>query len=497
MHMFFTKRFTGEVFFLVGVSLLFFLLRFPSLYEPYWYGDEGIYFTIGNALREGRMLYTEIWDNKPPLLYWFYFIFNDMFSIRFMSLLSGLASVFAFFLLSREFFRRIAAQYLSTILFAVIFALPSIEGNIANAENFMLFPIITAALFFWLGIKHLTKKEKNSQVDKFFFASGIFLGIAFLFKTVALFDFTAFLLFFIVITFKKRQAVLPQISVMMRTIFPYFKGFVIPFFATIIFFLFHGALPAYLETIFLGNIGYVGVKNELIIPQGLLLIKLCALVLVLLLLTRMKSLISQKSLFILFWLAFSVFNAFFSHRPYIHYQLVVISSLALAFGMLVNAQSMRQRIGIGLIFLSCVVLFYNAFPHWNAKKTTAYYRNFLSFVSSNKTFQEYQAFFDGNTPRDYEIADYLSLHRVPGEPLFFWGNSAQLYYLSETVPAGRFSVAYHIVTPEAIEETRKVLRETAPRFVVILPGTQQFPFILPEYHYKLSLGEADIYEKIN
>ena len=28
-------------------------LRVPSLFEPYWYGDEGIYLTIGRAMRSG------------------------------------------------------------------------------------------------------------------------------------------------------------------------------------------------------------------------------------------------------------------------------------------------------------------------------------------------------------------------------------------------------------------------------------------------------------
>ncbi|MBD3279784.1 MAG: hypothetical protein GF390_03690, partial [Candidatus Pacebacteria bacterium] len=27
------------------------ILRLPNFFEPYWYGDEAIYLTIGNALR--------------------------------------------------------------------------------------------------------------------------------------------------------------------------------------------------------------------------------------------------------------------------------------------------------------------------------------------------------------------------------------------------------------------------------------------------------------
>src|SRR3989304_5450298 len=54
---------------LLVVLLLVTLMRVPTLFEPYWYGDEGIYLTIGKAVSVGRELYKDIHDNKPPLLY--------------------------------------------------------------------------------------------------------------------------------------------------------------------------------------------------------------------------------------------------------------------------------------------------------------------------------------------------------------------------------------------------------------------------------------------
>ena len=46
------------------------LLRVPSLFEPYWYGDEGIYLTVGRSLRHGLALYRDVHDNKPPCYIW-------------------------------------------------------------------------------------------------------------------------------------------------------------------------------------------------------------------------------------------------------------------------------------------------------------------------------------------------------------------------------------------------------------------------------------------
>ena len=49
--------------FLVFASLLFFILRWPSLFEPYWYGDEGIYHAVGMLINSGESLYSGAWDN--------------------------------------------------------------------------------------------------------------------------------------------------------------------------------------------------------------------------------------------------------------------------------------------------------------------------------------------------------------------------------------------------------------------------------------------------
>ena len=131
----------------LGISFLFFLLRLPSLFEPFWYGDEGIYETLGLAISRGRVLYTQIWDNKPPLLYYTYALFHgDQFLVRLLSLFVGISCILIFFALCQRIFNaQKRSTFIATATFAILFGLPFIEGNIANAENFMLLPIITAA----------------------------------------------------------------------------------------------------------------------------------------------------------------------------------------------------------------------------------------------------------------------------------------------------------------------------------------------------------------
>src|SRR5690242_19569102 len=56
----------------VGTLLLAFVLRYPSLYEPRWYGDEGIFAAVAQNIRNGEALYSQAWDNKPPLVFFTY-----------------------------------------------------------------------------------------------------------------------------------------------------------------------------------------------------------------------------------------------------------------------------------------------------------------------------------------------------------------------------------------------------------------------------------------
>src|SRR4030067_1377709 len=54
---------------LVAVFAVVIILRIPSFFEPFSYGDEMIYLTLGEGVRQGMTLYKDIHDNKPPLLY--------------------------------------------------------------------------------------------------------------------------------------------------------------------------------------------------------------------------------------------------------------------------------------------------------------------------------------------------------------------------------------------------------------------------------------------
>ena len=93
-------------------------------------------------------------------------------------------------------FKNAKATLIATITFAILYGLPTLEGNIANAENFMILPIIIGALLIFSSVI----RQLNLRT---MLIAGILLGIAFLYKIVGIFDFAAFFAFLLPVLAKK------------------------------------------------------------------------------------------------------------------------------------------------------------------------------------------------------------------------------------------------------------------------------------------------------
>lgn len=473
--------------FLLTASFIFFILRLPSLFEPYWYGDEGIYQVLGQAMDNGRLLYRDIWDNKPPLLYLIYWLFNsDQFTVRLASLIFGVLSVVAFYFLARTLFaNRIKVALATTSLFALIFGLPIIEGNIANSENFMLLLLILAGLI-------LVKSHRYR------FLAGFLTSLAFLIKIVAIFDFVAFFLFLLVTSapHSLRITNLREVRKFLiqeaRNLFPFLIGFAFPILGTTLYFLFKGAIGDFIEASFLQNVGYVGYGNKFIIPQGLLVLKLIALFLFISFLFIRRSKFSPSFIFITVWFAFSLFNAFFAGRPYTHYLLVLLPSFSLLIGLATEAK--YAKLTLPLFIVSFILILSN---FWFYGKTIYYYQNFISFIAGSKSVTEYRAFFDRNTPRDYRLVEFVKMHTKTKDNIFIWGNNAQVYALTNKLPPGRYAVTYHITGyKDGIENTIKGIEKNKPKFIIIMPNVSPISIPLFDYRETTMIDNVRIYERI-
>lgn len=477
---------------LLVLCSLFFLLRLPSLIEPYWYGDEGIYHVIGQALNQGQLLYKDIWDNKPPLLYILYAFANgDQPLVRIMSLIAGLGSVITLYFIAYTLFKSYKITALITFIYVLLFATPYLEGNIANAENFIHFPVLLAALL----ITKIHVQKKDIKQHRLLLIAGLLFGIAFSLKIVALFDLAAFTLFIFL-------AGLDRINVHslikgIRRVLPLLTGFFIPIVCMFIYYSIQGTLIDFIEGAFAGNVDYVGFENYLFgIPQGLLIIKILLLIAVVLWVVIKRKKFSDVSLLITLWTIFALFSANFSGRPYIHYVLVLLPSFCLLVGLaLAKKEPIYKNIAwFGVTGIIILILY--TFPTYGFGKTIAYYGNTIQFLNGSIDLRTYQSFFDPKTPRDYIIADFLKKNLQPNDTIFIWGDSPQIYTLTNKLPPYKYTVAYHVKESEKLlRETQETIDSKKPRYIVVLPETQPLPFNVPLYIIRFNVEGAIIYER--
>src|SRR3990172_7191171 len=85
---------------ILGILALVLILRIPSFFEPYFYGDEMIYMTLGQGVRQGLTLYKDIHDNKPPLLYLTAAISENLFWFKTILAFWNLVTIVVFYKLS-------------------------------------------------------------------------------------------------------------------------------------------------------------------------------------------------------------------------------------------------------------------------------------------------------------------------------------------------------------------------------------------------------------
>lgn len=470
--------------FILATSFVFFLFRWPSLFEPYWYGDEGIYQAVGMLLSSGAPLYSGAWENKPPLLLFLYALLSsDQFLIRIASLIFGLISIWFFYLIALRLFPQAKKSVaIVTIIFTFLFGTNFIEGNIANAENFMLLPTLIS---FYLLISHDTIKK--AMQFKTLLLAGFILSIAFLTKVVVIFDFLAFISFLLfapgILKEKLNQKILPFVL-----------GFTLPVLITFFYYLITSNFKEFMNAFLLRNVGYVGFENDFLIPQGFLILKSLILGIFLLFMYLQRKTFSKYSLLIVIWFAFSLFNIYFSGRPYTHYLLLLLPSFCLMIGVVLNQK--KERI-FALLFIIVALFFIKGSFLLKPEKIIPYYSNLISFCMDKKSLSQYLSFFDRRTPKDYLLANYIKTNTEQNDKIFIWGNNAQVYKLSNKTPVFRYTVVYHVISYDPnFQEMERVLNIQKPEYIIAMPDVMPFPLTLTNYIEKARLQDIVIYEKI-
>lgn len=451
----------------VLIIAIIFILRIPSFFEPYYYGDEMIYLNLGEAVKKGMVLYRDIHDNKPPLLYLTAAIAGNVFWFR--AILAGwmiITTIFFWKLASALFPKNKKVVYVSVLTFALLTTIPLLEGQIANAELFMVGPTIIA--FYILLTKKLTAKN--------LMFSGSLIAVSTLFKMPAFFDVGAIVCLWLISTSLNTQ----DVRVFVRKSGLLLVGFVAPIAFTFLWYWLRGGLSEYVVAAFLQNVGYVSswraggeevpflAKNLPLITRGLVVISGIGI------LYYFRKKISLQFTFVTAWILFSLFAATLSERPYPHYLIQVVPSAAFLVGILAASKSKEQALSIIPLFILGTAVVYFQFWYY---PSFSYYSNFINFATGATTKEEYFDGFSGQVNTNYKIASFIRSSSRESDHIFVWGDSPAIYALSKRLPPIKYVATYHINDFSSQEETVDGLSQKPPKLMVILPGADSFPLL--------------------
>jgi 4-amino-4-deoxy-L-arabinose transferase-like glycosyltransferase len=473
----------------LGILALVLVLRIPSFFEPYYYGDEMIYMTLGQGVRQGMTLYKDIYDNKPPLLYLTAAAAGNLFWFKAILCFWNIITIIFFYKLAERLFnKKKVVQMVSTSIFAILSTIPLFEGNIVNSELFMIgFTII--ALYILLSNKLGTKK---------IFLAGLLFGIGTLFKVPAAFDLPVIVFYWLITTDLKNWEKIIKNTIVLGL------GFTTPILITIVFFYLKGALPQYINAAFLQNVGYLSsfrpgdIQKPFLIRNGPLLIRagIIFLGIVVLYISRRK--LSKNFILFCLWTLLGLFAVTLSERPYPHYFVQVLAPISFLFGMFFAEKSIEQSLVVIPLALSFFVPVYYNFYHY---PTISYYTRFINFATGKTNKMEYFQSFTPTVNRNYEISDFLATSSLPSDRVFMWDpDSAVVYALSRRLPPIKYVADYHILDYSSLSEVAKELTANPPKFIILTsayPYPNLNPLIKDKYILIDQIENADIFARVD
>lgn len=241
-----TKLIRNKSFYILLLSsIIICLFRLHTLHEPFE-RDIGTYAVYGHELLLGKNLYVDLFDHKPPLIYYTYAIFESIFgygdrTIWIMNVTFSISTLISIYFIGKKY--NIIAGFLSAIIWAILSGNIPLQANQPNTEVFLNTFLIAGFFLF------IINKKNSFKINIFI---GFLMGLSSLYKhisfiPIALFALTQF-------SIDKNNSLSKRVLNTSPVIF----GPIILWLITILYFFIKGYLDQFIFAVFQFNIGYSG-----------------------------------------------------------------------------------------------------------------------------------------------------------------------------------------------------------------------------------------------
>lgn len=174
------------------------ILRLPSFMEPHWYTDEAGYSNVARQLLQGKVLYSQTWNNKPPGMLWTIALEEKLFGtsevgLHILTLATGLVTISAIVWAGSNLFAPKRAM-VAGLVAAVILGLPLVDAELALPESLMIAPLSWAGAIVLVRILRGDVHDAPRRIPRWPIAVGVLMALAISYQQTAIAETSAFFL---------------------------------------------------------------------------------------------------------------------------------------------------------------------------------------------------------------------------------------------------------------------------------------------------------------
>ncbi|HEY6468971.1 MAG TPA: glycosyltransferase family 39 protein [Candidatus Dormibacteraeota bacterium] len=172
------------------------VLRLPSLMEPHWYTDEAGYVNVARSLLNGKILYSQTWNNKPPLMLWTIAGEVKLFGssetgLHVLTMISGLLAVGAIIWAADRLYTPRRAM-VAGLIAAVVLGLPIVDAELAIPESLMIAPLTWAGAITLVHILRGDRIPASRRIPRWPVLVGVLMAGAIAYQQTAIAETSAF-----------------------------------------------------------------------------------------------------------------------------------------------------------------------------------------------------------------------------------------------------------------------------------------------------------------
>jgi len=464
-----------ELWITVSCVALAILLRLPYMYGPADL-DEGNYATIGMIISRGTVLYRDIGDSKPPLIYYINALISLIFGSNLVVLrllfavVSGVTGVFVFLAARKVYGEKVGI--ISAYLF-ITFSSSTLWGY-HSPTNIYSSLMESIAIYFLIIASFLKKREVTYTI-----VAGVFTALAVLIRQTSILLFAAIVVWFLITFWQEpfhvsdtlRQTlrrvsliVLGGSAAVLPVIF-YFIG--VSGFDEMVYWVLTEPVPGMAEH----TPWITWSKVEWFIAAGLTTLPLLFLAIIV-----ERNELGRKAegtLLMFLWIVFPLLSFLFLPIPgYVHYYYQILPPLCIVAGKGLTAfhRNLRQ---------ANVIPHPKGFRRFMPTRKQVVAAVLIMSVISSLIFniiagQGYVCRYDSQVAM--KVAGFIRKQTAPNESIFvfeFWVKIGPLiYYLSERCPPLPrpffFTYTPNGVTRLDVENVEKALLEKDVKYVVLI-----------------------------